>query len=183
MSGILQISANKIILEDGQEVYISAISPEINAAHPPHANTGSLAFARTISSFSIAASPATFGASLGVGFLIGGLLSVCQNGIKDFIWGGFDGAGLSFVEGMLRKQPDVYLSKGTQLPFVLTQDMKISMGIEKEKINEENISKEEAKNKISQLLEWGDLTGALEYSIKTNQKEIYDELMNRISKR
>lgn len=181
MSGIVQISANKIVLEDGREVYISAISPEINAAHPSHANTNRFALARAITSFSIAASPATFGASLGVGFLIGGLLSAYKNGIKDFIWGGFNGSGLSFVEGMLRKQPDVYIPEGTYLPFVLTRDIKIPAGVQKEKISQENINREEARGRISQLLEWGDLTGALEYSIKTNQKEIYDELMNKIS--
>lgn len=182
MSGILQISANKIILEDGQEIYISAISPHINAVHPPHANTNTFALARAIASLSIAASPITFGASLGIGFLVDGLLSAYKNGIKDFFWGGFNGAGLSFVEDMLRKQPDVYLSKGSYLPFVLINDVEIPSWIQKEKINKETVSKEDAMVKIKQLLEWGDLTGALEYSIKTNQKDVYDELIHEIDK-
>ena len=177
----LQLSTNKAYLNDGREIYLSSTSPILKGIHPPHINPSSLALANTISSLSLITSPATFGASLGISFLISGLLSARQNGISDFIWGGFSGSGLSFVEQMLRKQPDIYLPSGTEITLTLNEDCKISKGIQKEKLEAVSLPKDEAISKIKQLVEWGDLAGALEYSLKTNQKEIYEEIMRKIS--
>ncbi len=180
MLGSIGLSASKIVLEDGQELNISASSPLFTQQHPPHAYSSSLALARTITSLSLAASPATLGASLGVSFLVNGLLSACKNGPSDFFWGGFNGIGLSFIEDILRKQPDVYLDKGITVPFVLREDLKISKGINKEKVEPLNITQEEAAHRIQNLIKWGDLTGALELSLKTNQMEIYNKLIKKI---
>ncbi len=177
----LQLSTNKAYLNDGTEIYLSSTSPVFKGINPPHVNSSSLALANTIASLSIITSPATFGASLGISFLINGLLSARQNGISDFIWGGFSGSGLSFVEQMLRKQPNIYLPSGTEITFTLNDDCKISKGFKKEKIEILTVSNEDAAKKIQQLIQWGDLSGALEYSIKTNQKETYDEIMRKIS--
>lgn len=180
MFGSVELSANKIILEDGQELNFSASSPLFTQKHSPHAYSSSLALAKTITNLSLAASPATFGASLGITFLVNGLLSAYQNGPSDFFWGGFNGVGLSFIEDILRKQPDVYLDKGIIVPFVLKEDLKISKGINKEKIEPLNITQEEAAVKIQNLIKWGDLTGALELSLKTNQMETYNKLIEKI---
>ena len=180
MLGSIGLSASKIILEDGQELNVSASSPLFTQKHSPHAYSSSLALARTITSLSLAASPATLGASLGVSFLVNGLLSAYQNGPSDFFWGGFNGVGLSFIEDILRKHPDVYLDKGIIVPFVLREDLKISKGINKEKIELLNITQEEAVTKIQNLIKWGDLTGALELSLKTNQMETYNKLIEKI---
>lgn len=177
----LELSINMLHLEDGREVNISAVSPDFSSLHPPHASSNALSLARTITSLSVAASPATLGASLGVSFLVNGLLSAKQNGPSDFIWGGLSGSGFSIAERILRKQPDVHLPTGTTVPFVLQEDLKISKGIQKEKFEEVTVSEEEAITKIKKLIQWGDLTGALEYSVKTGQKEAYDELIKKIS--
>ncbi len=178
--GTLEISTNKLYLEDGQEIYFSASSPLFKGLHPPHANNSSLRLARTITNLAIASSPATFGASLGISFLASGLLSAYQNGPQDFLWGGLDGSGLSIVEDIFRRQPDIYLQGGSTIPFVLKRDLKISKGIHKEEVRNLNIEQEEAITKINKLIEWGDLTGALELAAKTNQKEIYDKIMRKI---
>ena len=94
----LQLSTRLLELPDGNQVYFSSTSPEINAQHFPHANSSSLGLARTISGLSFAATPITFGASLGISFLASGLLSAYQNGISDFFWGGCNGSGFPFVE-------------------------------------------------------------------------------------
>ncbi len=39
---------------------------------------------------------------------------------------------------------------------------------------------EEAVTKIQNLIKWGDLTGALELSLKTNQMETYNKLIEKI---
>ena len=176
----LQLSTNKAYLNDGREVYLSSTSPILQGIHPPHINSSTLALANTITSLSLATSPATLGTSLGISFLINGLLSARQNGISDFIWGGFSGSGLSFVEKMIRKQPDIYLPSGTEITFTLNDDCKISKGIKKEKIETLTLSNEDAAKKIQQLIQWGDLSGALELSVKTGQKETYKELLNKI---
>lgn len=177
----LQLSLNMLTLPDGQEVLISALSPSFKGIHPPHANTSSINIIRTITNLSLAGGPITLGANLGASFLVSGLLSAYQNGIKDFLWGGLDGAGLSFIERILRKQPDLFLEQGTIIPFTLKEDLKINKGIQKEKIEKLNISKEEARNKIEQLLKWGDLAGALEFSVKTQQQETYNKLMKKVT--
>ena len=69
----------------------------------------------------------------------------------------------------------------TLIPFTLSDDLKISKGIQKEKQEKINLSNDEALKKIEQLLKWGDLAGALELSIKTGQREKYEELMRKIS--
>lgn len=176
-----QFTASKIIVEDGQELFFSAYSPTFSATHPSHLSGDTLALARTITSISVAGGPLTLGTSLGISFALGGFLSAYKNGITDFIWGGLEGAGLSFVEKMLRKQPDVNLTAGTAVPLFLKEDLKMPIGIKKEKIVNITIDKDQALNKIKQLLEWGDLTGAIEYSIKANQKEVYEELFKKIS--
>ena len=177
----LELSTNKLFLDDGQEVHFSASSLPLQGIHPPHADDSYLGLARIITNLSLASSPATLGISLGASFLANGLLSAHKNGISDFFWGGFNGSGLSFIERLFRKQPEIYLANGTSIPFVLTEDLKISRGIKKDKIKYLNISKEEALSKIQDLLERGDLTGALELSIKTGQKDLYDELIKKIS--
>ena len=176
----LQFSTNKLLLENGQEVYTSATSPLFSGAYPPHAGTSSNGLARSIAAVSLGASPVTFGASLGINFLVSGLLSACQNGISDFIWGGLNGSGLSLIERLFRKQPETYLDKGTNVPFILSEDLKISKGIHKEKIENAVVTKTEAADKIKKLIEWGDLSGALEYSAKSGQSETYNELMKKI---
>ena len=181
-SGTVTLSTNKIFLDDGIEYPLIARSGEFKAAFPPHANTGTLNLARTITAFSITASPLTFGASLGAGFLISGLLSAYKNGVSDFFWGGLDGSGLSFLENMFRKQPDLNLNKGIVIPVVLSEDLKIPINIEKENISDHlNVNDEIAQHKLEQLLKWGDLTGALEYSVKTQQKTFYEKLISDIS--
>lgn len=180
-SGTLELSTDKLFLDDGREINLSASSPSFKGAHPPHANSNSLGLARAITSLAFTSSPATFGASLGISFLVNGILSAHRNGISDFVWGGLDGSGLSFVENILRKQPDIYFERGTVIPFTLNEDLKISKGIQKEKFELVNISKDEAINKIQQFLNWGDLTGAIELSAKTGQEEIYNELLDKIS--
>jgi len=72
------------------------------------------------------------------------------------------------------------LPAGTSIPFTLKEDLRVSEGIRKEHIDPLNIPQEEAISKIQKLLEWGDLSGALEMSIKTGQKEIYDEIIRKI---
>ena len=179
----LQFSLSKFYLPNGQEIYISANSPIFSSIHKPHANTNSIGLARTIANLSLAASPATFGISLGISFLASGLLSAYHNGVSDFIWGGFDGVGFPVAENLFRKQPDIYLPAGTAVPFTLTQDTKISKGINKEDVEPINLTDNEAQNKINQLLKWGDLSGALEMSLKTGQEETYNEIITQISSR
>lgn len=176
-----QISTDKLFLDNGEEVYFSANSPLIQAVHPPHPGNNNLGLARAITNLSIASSPATFGASLGINFLISGLLSAYHNGISDFFWGGFSGSGLSFLERVFRKQPDLFLPSGTTIPFVLNQDLKISNGIKKETAKPVNLTNDEALARINKMLEWGDLTGALELALKTGQEEIYSEILKKIS--
>ena len=180
-SSHVKFSVNKLLLDDGQEIYFSANSPLFVAANPPHANPNGIALARFITNLSLASSPLTLGSSLGISFLANGLLSARQNGISDFIWGGFYGIGFPLFENLLRKQPEIHLTSGTSIPFTLHRDLKISKGIHKENIEYLNLSKEEALNKIQKLMNWGDLTGALELAIKTNQKEIYDKIMKKIA--
>ncbi len=177
----LQFSTNKLFLNDGREINFPSTSPLLTGAHPPHIDSGSLALARTITNFSLASSPATLGASLGISFFVNGLLSARNNGISDFVWGGLSGSGFSFAEQLLRKQPDIYLPAGTEIALTLNEDCKISNGIQKEKIEPLNIKNEEAVSQIKQLIKWGDLAGALELSVKTNQKEIYEELFKKIA--
>ncbi len=180
-SASLGFSTNKLYLDDGREAYFSANSPLFKSIYPPHANSNSIGLARKITSLSLAGGPLTFGVSLGIGFLASGLLSAYQNGLRDFFWGGLDGTGFSFVERIFRKQPELNLGAGSVIPFTLNDDLKISKGIHGEKLEKINLSNSEALEKIQQLLKWGDLTGALELSIKTGQKEKYDEIMRKIS--
>lgn len=180
-SSSLGFSTSKLYLDDGQEVNFPAYSPAFIGIHAPHANTSAIGLAGTITRLSIAGGPLTFGASLGISFLASGLLSAYQNGVHDFFWGGLDGTGLSFVERIFRKQPELYLSAESLIPFTLNEDLKISKGIQKEKLERVYISNEEALKKIEQLLKWGDLAGALELSVKTGQKEKYEEIMRKIS--
>ena len=177
----LELALNMIVLEDGREVNISASTPIFSSINQPHADSSTAGIARAISTVALGTSPLTFGAGLGVSFLISGFLSARQNGISDFLWGGLDGSGLSFVEHIFRKQPDVNLALGTTIPFILNEDLKISKGIKKEQLKEISTSKEEAIAKIKKLIEWGDLSGALEYSIKTGQKDFYEDLIKKIS--
>lgn len=179
--GTLELSTNKLVLEDGRTVNFFARSPLFQAVHRPHIGSGAVNLGRTITALSISATPVTFGASLGIGFIANGLLSVKQNGPSDFVWGGLDGIGLSAVESVLRKQPDVHLKKGTTIPFILTKDLKISNGIKKEKVDTLNVDKDTAIEKINALIKRGDLTGALEYSLKTGQKDIHQKILNMIS--
>lgn len=181
MSGSLEFSLNKIVLDDGLGIYISADSPLFQSSYPPHANTNSLGLAKAITSLAIASSPATFGASLGISFLASGLLSAYQNGISDFFWAGLDGSGFSFLERIFRKQPELFLPQGILIPFKLREDLKISQGIQKEKMEYINLNKTEAENKIEQLFKWGDLAGALELAVKTGNKEIYENIIRKIS--
>ena len=177
----LEITTDKLILDDGLEVPISASTPIFQGVHPLHASTNTAGLSRLITGFSFASSPLTLGTSLGINFLVSGLLSSYQNGISDFVWGGFSGCRLSFIESILRKQPDIHLDTGSIIPVVLKEDLKISNGIHKEKLEYTNISKEDALNKIKKLLELGDITGAIELSVKTGQDEIYSELLKKIS--
>ncbi len=181
-SGTLGFSTDKLYLADGREVHLSANSPLFESSYPPHANSNSIGLARTITSLSLAGGPATFGISLGIGFLASGALSAYQNGAKDFFWGGLDGIGLSFIERVFRKQPELSLGEGSLIPLILNDDLKVSRGIHKEKLEKESISSQaEVLQKIEKLLQWGDLTGALELSIKTGQKEKYEEIIKKIS--
>ena len=180
-SSSVGFSTSKLYLNDGQEINLSAYSPVFIGVHPPHANTGSIGLARMITSLAITGSPLTFGASLGIGFLASGLLSAHQNGFHDFFWGGLDGTGISFIEKIFRKQPELSLTSETLIPFTLSDDLKISKGVKKEKQERINLSNDEALKKIEQLLKWGDLAGALELSIKTGQREKFEELMRKIS--
>lgn len=181
MSSLLQLTTNKLYLDDGQELHFSANSPVFMAVHPPHANSRTLGLARTITNLAIGTSPTTLGISLGISFLVNGLLSAKQNGIGDFFWGGFDGTGLSFLENLFRKQPDLFLESGMFIPFTLKEDLKISQGIQKEKFEHLNINKEEALININNFLQRGDLAGAIEYAFKTKQIEIYNELLKKIA--
>lgn len=180
MFSSIELSTNKLILDNGQEINFSATSPLLTERHPPHVYSNSAALAQTISNLSLSFSPATFGTSLGISFLINGLLSAKNNGISDFIWGGLNGTGLSFVEDLLRKQLDISLASGTLIPFTLREDLKISNGIQKEKIEPLNLTKNEALSRIQNLIKWGDLTGALELSLQTNQTETYNELKEKL---
>lgn len=177
----LQLSLRSINSGETGELFFPASSSLFSEVHPPHANTNSIGLGRTITNLSTATAPATFGVSLGISFLLGGLLSSYQNGIGDFIWGGFDGSGLSLVENLFRKQPETFLRSGTVIPFSLNQDIKISQGIKIEKQNYTNLSKEDTENRIETLLKWGDLAGALETAAKTNQSEKYNQLLEKIS--
>lgn len=177
----LELALNMLTLPDGQEVNISSSSLTYSSLNPPHVSSKAASIARTVSTLALASSPATLGIGLGASFLINGLLSAKENGTGDFVWGGLSGTGLPIVEQLLRKQPDVRLEEGTIVPMVLTEDLKVSKGIKKENMEEVQTSKEEAIAKIERLIKWGDLTGALEYSIKSGQKEAYDELISKIS--
>lgn len=177
----LSISTSKLYLSDGSEIYFPASSPVYTSVHPPHVSSNALDLARTVTTLSLAASPATFGASLGISFLVNGLLSAKQNGLSDFVWGGLNGIGLSNTENILRKQPETFLPEGEIIPFTITDDIKINKGIKKEETSPINISSKDALKKIEQLIKWGDLAGALEYSLRTNQKEKYDEILKKLS--
>ena len=179
----VQLSLRNINSEETGELFFPANSSLFSEVHPPHANTNSLRLTRTITNLSIASSPVTFGTSLGISFLAGGILSAHQNGIKDFIWGGLDGSGLSFIESLFRKQPETFLEKGITIPFTLNQDIKISRGITTDKPIHAEVAKDLATSKIETLLQWGDLAGALELAVQTNQKERYEELLKKISLR
>lgn len=180
MFSSIELSTNKLILDNGQEVNFSSTSPLLTEKHPPHAYSNSAALAQTISRLSLSFSPATFGASLGISFLINGFLSARGNGISDFVWGGLNGTGLSFIEDLLRKQPDISLASGTLIPFTLREDLKISNGIKKEQIEPLKLTNNESISRIKDLIKWGDLTGALELSLQTNQTEIYNELKRKL---
>jgi hypothetical protein len=177
----VEFATNKIYLENGDSVNFPAVSHQLSAIHPPHADTRFLGLTRLITGLSVASSPFTVGTSLGVSFLVSGLLSARRNGISDFFWGGLDGIGLSPVENLLRKQPNVYLARGTSIPFTLKEDLKINKGIEKQKNETINVGNEEALVKIQELIDRGDLTGALEMSYKTNQSEKYNEILKKLS--
>ncbi|GEM_PF-2172263 len=181
MLASVELATNKIYLENGDSLNFPAVSHELSAVHPSHADTRLLGLGRLITGLSVASSPFTLGTSLGVSFLVSGLLSAHKNGISDFFWGGLDGVGLSSVENLLRKQPDVYLTKGTTIPFTLNEDLKINKGIQKQKNEIINIANEEATAKIQELINSGDITGALEMSYKTNQLEKYNEILSKIS--
>ena len=173
----VRLSTNKLYLSDGQEVDFISSSPLFQASHPSHANSSLLGF---ITRLATASSPLTLGAGLGVGFLVNGLLSARKNGYSDFIWGGLNGSGLSFLERIFRKQPDVFLEKGTIIPFTLKEDLKISKGVTKEMDENIKLSEEGSMKRIQRLLEWGDLAGALELSAKSEQKETYNNLMKKL---
>ena len=181
MLASVELATNKIYLENGDSVNFPAVSHELSAVHPSHADTRFLGLARFITGLSVASSPFTVGTSLGVSFLVNGLLSAHKNGISDFFWGGLDGVGLSSVENLLRRQPDVYLTRGTTIPFTLNEDLKINRGIQKQKNEIINIANEEATAKIQELIDRGDITGALEMSYKTNQLEKYNAILSKIS--
>ena len=180
-SSSIGFSTSKLYLDDGQEVNLSAYSPVFTGVHPPHANTSAIGLAQTITRLSIAGGPITFGAGLGISFILSGLLSAYQNGLHDFFWGGLDGTGLSFVERVFRKQPELSLGSESLIPFILNDDLKISKGIHREKLESINLPNNEALEKIQQLLKRGDLTGALELSVKTGQTEQYKEIIKNIS--
>ncbi len=179
--GTLEFSTDKLILDNGQEVNCSATSPIFKSIHSPHSNNNGLNLARTISTLSFSVSPLTLGTSLGISFLASGVLSLYQNGIHDFVWGGLSGSGLSFIEGIFRRQPDLLIGHGETIPFILKEDLKINKGIQKEKFEPILLSKEKALKKIETLLKWGDLSGALEIAAKTGQKEKYDEIIKKVS--
>ena len=177
----IQISLKDLNSSTGEQLAFPATSSLFSKVHPPHANTSSIGLARTITNLSLATSPATLGASLGISFLTGGLLSSYKNGVKDFIWGGFNGSGLSLVESLFRKQPETFLKAGTVIPFSLNQDIKISQGIKVEDQNDRSyLSEEEAVDRIKTLFKWGDLAGALELAAESNQSETYNELLETI---
>lgn len=181
MFGSLGFSTEKLILEDGQEIDLSSSSPTFIGIHQPHANTNELNIARYINSLSIATSPLTLGTSIGISFLANGLFSAYQNGLHDFIWGGLSGSGFPIIEKVFRKQPDLFIEKGQVIPFTLKEDIKVNKGIKKEKVEYLFSTKEDANKQIKQLLQWGDLSGALELSVKTGQKEQYEEIYKQIS--
>lgn len=181
MNGSIGFSTNSLRLDDGLEVPFSARSLKYKAYHPPHVKNNQLQLARRVATLAAGSSPLTLGIGLGASFVINGLLSAHANGPGDFFWGGFSGIGLSVPEQLLRRQPDVNIASGTSVPFKLTNDLKIDKGIRKEKLEKLDISDEEARAKIDQLLEWGDLSGALELSVKTGQKDYYNELLEKIS--
>ena len=177
----IELATDKLFLENGQEIPFFSKSPEYSIINPPHTSSQTLGLAQTITNLSLASSPLTFGAGLGVSFLVNGILSAHQNGLGDFIWGGLNGTGLSIVEKLFRRQPDLHLPSGTIIPFTLSEDLKINQGVYKEKNEIVNISNDEALKRIQDLIKWGDLSGALELSVKTGQKEIYEEILKKIS--
>lgn len=179
--GSLELATDNISLADGRTVHFSATSPLLQALHPPHPTNGSFELARFITALSLAASPVTFGASLGAGFLINGFLSARQNGISDFFWGGFDGIGLSFLENIFRKQPELFLRSGTLIPFIVNDNIKVSKGLQKEKSDYLKLTEDETLSKIQELLKRGDIAGAIELSVKTRHEEICNQLMKKIS--
>lgn len=181
MAGVLEFLTDKLYLSDGRVVPLSASSPNFKSSYPPHANSNLAGTAKAITTLTAASGPVTLGIGYGAGFLASGLLSAHQNGIKDFFWGGFDGIGFSFVEKVFRKQPELTIGKGSQIPLTLNKDLKISKGVHKEKLEIKPLHEDEAIKKIDKLLEWGDLTGALELSIKTGHREKYEEIMKKIS--
>lgn len=180
-NGQLSLSSNKLILEDGREINFPASSIKFTACHPPHASNGPERLGRLITRLAAGSSPATFGIGLGASFLIGGLLSARLNGPQDFIWGGFDGAGFPIVEKLLRKQPDVSFPDGAVVTFTTANDIKINQGIKKEQIIKVDLSHDQAKEKIDQLLKWNDLAGAIELAKKTGEDEIYNELVQKVA--
>lgn len=181
MLASVELATNKIYLDNGDSVNFPAVSQELSAVHPSHADSKLLGLGRLITGLSVASSPFTLGTSLGVSFLVNGLLSARKNGISDFFWGGLDGVGLSSVEHLFRRQPDVYLTRGTTIPFILNEDLKINRGIQKQKNEIINIANEEATAKIQELIDRGDITGALEMSYKTNQLEKYNAIFSKIA--
>ncbi len=180
-AGALEFLTDKLYLNDGREISLSASSPNFKSAYPPHVNSDLASTVRSVTALTTASGPLTLGIGYGAGFLASGLLSAYQNGIKDFFWGGFDGIGLSFIERAFRKQPELTIGEGSLIPLTLNKDLKISKGVHKEKLEMESLHEEEAVKKIDKLLEWGDLTGALELSIKTGHREKYEEIMRKIS--
>ncbi len=181
MFGSLGFSTEKLVLDDGQEIDLSSSSPALIGIHPPHANTNELNIVKYINSLALASSPLTLGTSIGIAFLTNGLFSAYQNGLHDFIWGGLSGSGFSCIEKVFRKQPDLFIEKGQIIPFTLKEDLKINKGIKKEKVEYLFLTEEEANKQVKQLLQWGDLSGALELSAKTGQKEQYEEIYKQIS--
>ncbi len=180
MNGNINISASKIYLDNGEEANLEARSFSLTAHHPPHAQNSYSGLARNASRFALGASPATLGGSLAVGFLLNGYQSAKANGPQDFAWGGFSGSGLGILETLFRKQPDINLHSNAEIPFVLTNDLKINQGIKKEKIKSINIDAFSAKEKIAVLEKRGDLTAALELAIQSSQTDEYNRLMDRI---
>lgn len=179
--GTVQFSTSEVVLESGNNIEINAISPSFEAYHSPHIDSNLVSIANTVTNLSLTASPVTLGISIGASFLVNGILSAKQNGISDFIWGGLNGSGLSIVEKLLRKQPDGYIAKGEIVPFILKEDLKVSRGYLKEELTETSVDNSYAKQRIKQLIEWGDLAGALEFSIRAGQEKIYEEIISKIA--